>query len=104
MPLRPPAGFIRPGYDPLKNPDAPTAVEATAGDESASVSFTPPANVGGSAISEYYAVSNPDQITSSGASSPINVTGLTNDTPYTFQVWALNTYQLGACSNGNGGL
>jgi len=24
MPLRPPAGFIRPGYDPLKVPDAPT--------------------------------------------------------------------------------
>lgn len=26
MPLRPPAGFIRPGFDPLKNPDVPLSV------------------------------------------------------------------------------
>lgn len=98
MPLRPPAGFIRPGFDPLKNPNAPTAVAATGGDASASVSFTPPANVGGSAISAYYAVSNPGQVTVSGATSPINVTGLTNGTPYTFSVWALNTYGPGPFS------
>lgn len=92
MPLRPPAGFIRPDYDPLKVPDAPTGVSASGGDASASVSFTPPTNVGGSAISAYYAVSNPGQITASGASSPVTVAGLTNDTAYTFTVWALNTY------------
>lgn len=92
MPLRPPAGFIRPGYDPLKVPDAPTIGTATGGDASASVAFTAPSNVGGSAISAYYAVSNPGQITSSGASSPVTVTGLTNGTSYTFTVWALNTY------------
>lgn len=92
MPLRPPAGFIRPGYDPLKVPDAPTIGTATAGDAQASVTFTAPSNVGGSAISAYYAVSNPGQITSSGASSPVTVTGLTNGTSYTFTVWALNTY------------
>ena len=47
-----PAGFIRPGYDPLKVPDAPTGASATGGDASASggdasasVSFTPPSNV-----------------------------------------------------------
>lgn len=102
MPLRPPAGFIRPGYDPLENPDAPTGVVATGGDASASVAFTPPANVGGSAISEFYAVSNPDQITEEGASSPINVTGLTNGTPYTFTVWALNTYGPGPYSAASG--
>jgi hypothetical protein len=102
MPLRPPAGFIRPGFDPLKNPDAPTAVEATGGDASASVTFTPPGNVGGSAISAYYAVSNPDQITASAASSPISVTGLTNGTAYTFAVWALNTYGPGPFSAASG--
>lgn len=92
MSLRPPAGFIRPGYDPLKVPDAPTGATATGGDASASVAFTAPTNVGGSAVSAYYAVSNPDQITGTGASSPVSVTGLTNGTAYTFAVWALNTY------------
>lgn len=92
MPLRPPAGFIRPGYDPLKVPNAPTIGEATAGDTTASVSFTAPSDVGGSAISAYYAVSNPGQITASGGSSPVTVAGLTNGTAYTFAVWALNTY------------
>jgi hypothetical protein len=48
--------------------------------------------VGGSAISAYYAVSNPGQITVTGASSPITVTGLSNGTAYTFRVWALNTF------------
>lgn len=102
MPLRPPAGFIRPGFDPLKNPDAPTGAAASGGDASASVSFTPPTNVGGSPVSEYYAVSNPDQITGSAASSPVSVTGLTNGTPYTFTVWALNTYGPGPYSAASG--
>lgn len=102
MSRRNPAGFLRPGYDPLKVPNAPTGATATGGDESASVEFTPPANVGGSAISAYYAVSNPGQITGSAASSPISVTGLTNGTPYTFTVWALNTYGPGPYSAASG--
>lgn len=92
MPLRPPAGFIRPGYDPLEVPDAPTIGTATAGDATASVTFTAPSDTGGAAISEYYAVSNPDQVTATTASSPVSVTGLTNETAYTFRVWALNSY------------
>ena len=102
MSMRYPAGFIRPGFDPLKNPDAPTGVSASGGDELASVSFTPPSNVGGSAISAYYAVSNPGQITASAASSPVSVTGLTNGTSYTFAVWALNTYGPGPFSAASG--
>jgi len=102
MPLRPPAGFISANYDPLKNPDAPTGVSASAGDASASVSFTAPANVGGSAITAYYAVSNPGQITSSGASSPVTVTGLSNGTSYTFTVWALNSFGPGPFSAASG--
>jgi hypothetical protein len=102
MPLRPPAGFISANYDPLKNPDAPTGVSATGGDASASVSFTAPANVGGSAVTAYYAVSNPGQITSSGASSPVTVTGLSNGTSYTFQVWALNSFGPGPFSAASG--
>ena len=102
MSMRSPSGFIRPGFDPLKNPDAPTGVSASGGDESASVSFTPPSNVGGSAVSAYYAVSNPGGITASGASSPVSVTGLTNGTAYTFAVWALNTYGPGPFSQASG--
>ncbi len=102
MPLRPPAGFVSANYDPLKNPDAPTGVAASGGDTQATVSFSAPANPGGSAISAYYAVSNPDRVTVSGATSPITVTGLTNGTPYTFQVWALNSYGPGAFSAASG--
>ena len=98
MPLRPPAGFISAFYDPLNNPNAPTIGTATAGDASASVAFTPPANVGGSAISAYSAISTPEGIIGSAASSPISVTGLTNGTAYTFAVWATNTYGPSAFS------
>jgi len=101
MPLRPPAGFIRPGFDPLKNPNAPTAVSATGGNASASVAFTPPANAGGSAISQYQVVAYTGGTpagNTAGTASPINVTGLTNGTAYTFAVWALNTYGPGPFS------
>jgi hypothetical protein len=102
MSIRYPAGFIRIGYDPLKVPDAPTIGTATAGDTQASVAFTAPTNTGGSAVSAYYAVSNPGQITGTAASSPVTVTGLTNGTAYTFAVWALNTYGPSAYSAASG--
>jgi hypothetical protein len=102
MALRSPAGFISAFFDPLKNPDAPTSPAATAGDASAVVTFTAPANVGGSAITAYYAVSNPGQVTSAAATSPVTVTGLTNGTSYTFNVWALNSYGPGVWSAATG--
>ena len=102
MPLRPPAGFISAFYDPLNNPNAPTIGTATAGDATASVTFTAPTNVGGSAISLYGARSTPDNITATAASSPISVTGLTNDTAYTFAVWAINSYGPSAFSASSG--
>jgi hypothetical protein len=96
------AGFISATYQPLQVANAPTIGAATAGDTSADVAFTAPANVGGSAISAYYAVSDPDRVTVSGASSPITVTGLTNGTAYTFSVWALNTYGPSPFSGASG--
>lgn len=98
MPLRPPAGFISAFFDPLNNPNAPTIGTATAGDTTASVTFTPPTNVGGSAISGYGARSTPDNVTATAAASPISVTGLTNGTAYTFAVWAINSYGPSAFS------
>ena len=97
MAMRSPAGFISAFFDPLKNPDAPTSPAATAGDTLATVSFTAPANAGGSAITAYYAVSN-NGITGTAASSPVTVSGLTNGTSYTFNVWALNSYGPGVWS------
>ena len=71
-------------------PGAPTGVVATAGNASASVAFVAPTNNGGSVITGYTVTSNPGGITVSGGSSPINVTGLTNNTAYTFTVVATN--------------
>jgi hypothetical protein len=102
MSMRYPAGFISAFYNPLKNPDAPTIGTATGGDASASVTFTAPANVGGSAITGFTVVSSPTGITGTGASSPVTVSGLSNGTPYTFKVFATNSYgpsALSAASN-----
>ena len=99
MPMRPPAGFISAFYDPLNNPNAPTIGTASStGTTTASVAFTAPSNVGGSAISSYSALSTPGGVIASAASSPISVTGLTTGTPYTFAVWATNTYGPSAYS------
>jgi hypothetical protein len=75
---------------PSGPPDPPTIGTATAGNASASVSFTPPANNGGSAILSYLVTSAPGGITAGGSGSPINVTGLTNGVAYTFTVQAQN--------------
>ena len=71
-------------------PGAPTNVVATAGNASASVAFTAPASNGGSVITGYTVTSSPGGISATGPSSPINVIGLTNTTPYTFRVVATN--------------
>jgi hypothetical protein len=98
MSKRYPSGFVSAFYDPLNNPNAPTIGTATGGDASASVTFTAPSNVGGSAITSYGVQSTPDRIQASNTSSPISVTGLTNGTAYTFAVWALNSYGPSAFS------
>ncbi|MDX9749079.1 MAG: fibronectin type III domain-containing protein [Paludibacter sp.] len=72
-------------------PDAPTDVVATGGDAYASVSFSAPANDGGSAILDYTVTSSPGGLTATGTSSPLIVAGLTNGTSYTFTVTARNT-------------
>lgn len=85
-------GILGVGFNPLQAPNAPTIGTATKGNALASVTFTAPANVGGSAITSYAAQSNPGAIGATGSASPITVSGLTNDTAYTFQVTALNSY------------
>ncbi len=75
---------------PVTVPDAPTIGAAVAGDTTAEVSFTPPAEDGSTAITGYVVVSDPDSITGSGLSSPITVTDLVNGTDYSFTVYATN--------------
>jgi hypothetical protein len=82
----------------LQVPNAPTIGTATAGAGSASVTFTAPSNVGGSAITSYTVISSPGSIIGTGASSPITVSGLTNGTAYTFTVVATNAYGTGPAS------
>jgi uncharacterized protein YhjY with autotransporter beta-barrel domain len=79
-------------------PGAPTIGTATAGDASASVAFTAPANTGGAAITSYTVTSSPGGIIATGAASPINVTGLANGTAYTFTVTASNSAGTGSAS------
>jgi hypothetical protein len=92
-------GFIN--QDGLNAPDAPTSVSAAGGEAEATVSFTAPSNVGGSAVTGYVATSN-DGIGATGASSPITVSGLSNGTAYTFRVWALNAFGYSAPSGASG--
>lgn len=79
-------------------PDAPTIGTATAGNAQATVTFTPPANDGGSAITGYMVTSSPDGKTDVGTSSPITVIGLTNGIAYTFTVTATNANGTGPAS------
>ena len=69
---------------------APTIGTATKGNAQATVTFTAPANDGGSSITGYTVTSSPGGITATGTASPITVTGLTNGTAYTFTVIATN--------------
>jgi hypothetical protein len=75
---------------PKTVPGAPTNVTATAGNGKATVTFTPPADNGGSPITGYIVTSNPGNISATGTSTTITVTGLSNGTAYTFTVNAVN--------------
>ena len=92
------SAILTASYNGLQVPNAPTIGTATAGAGSASVTFTAPSNVGGSAITSYTVISSPGSITGTGASSPITVSGLTNGTAYTFTVVATNAYGSGPAS------
>ncbi len=83
----------------ISPPDAPNIGLATAGDGSASIAFSPPANNGGAAISQYTATCNPGSKTGPpGATSPITVAALTNGLTYTCSVTATNSAGTGPAS------
>jgi len=75
-------------------PGPPTGLTAAPGDGSAAVSFSPPADDGGSTITSYTVTCTSTggglPGTGSGTSSPIEVTGLTNGDSYTCTATATN--------------
>ena len=88
---------------PATVPDAPVGASASGSDNSATVSWTPPAD-NGSGI-WFYAVTAVDQTTPAnggqvayGTSSPVTVDGLTNGDTYTFEVTATNIMGTGPVS------
>ena len=76
----------------LTVPGAPSGVAAIAGNASAILAWTPPANNGGSTIVNYTITANPGALTLTVPANQTgtNFTGLTNGTTYTFTVHATN--------------
>ncbi len=93
-----PASSASTAVTPAAVPGAPTGVSATASDGVASVSFTAPVSDGGSAITGYTVTAYPGGATTSCSASPCTVTGLTDGTPYTFLVSAINAAGTGPSS------
>ena len=87
-------GFI--GHDGLDAPDAPTIGTPSAGSTQADIAFTAGA-AGTTATTEFVATTN-DGIGATGTSSPITITGLTNNTSYTARVYAKNSHGTSAAS------
>jgi len=78
---------------PMTAPSAPTGVTASAGNGSATVSWTAPSSNGGSAVTSYTVTASPGGLTCTvnAPATTCTVSGLTNGTAYTFSVVATST-------------
>jgi titin len=86
---------------PPSAPPAPTSLSASAGDQSASISFTQSSN-GGDAITNYkYSLDGGSTFTAfspADTTSPVVITGLTNGVSYNIQLKAVNSLGDGDAS------
>ena len=92
---------------PRTTPGAPTGLSATPGNGSASVTFTPPIDNGGSDITNYaYSINGASytELTPPDTESPITIPGLTNGTTYMIRLFAINEVGLGDNINKIGSL
>jgi uncharacterized protein (DUF427 family) len=89
-PPGPPGPTPTPG--PAVPPGAPTGVSGVAGDGQVSVSWASPVSPGSFAITSYQVAASPGGkgCVATAPTLTCDVTGLTNGTPYTFEVRALN--------------
>jgi len=84
------------GFSSAAIPNSPTIGTATAGEESATVTYT--AATLGATATTFTATSSPGSITGTG-SSPITISALTGGTSYTFTVTATNANGTSAASS-----
>ena len=75
---------------PVNPPSAPMSVIGTPGDHSAALTWTAPASPGSFPVTTYEVSSSPAASSCLTSTLSCTVTGLTNDTAYTFSVRALN--------------
>jgi hypothetical protein len=75
----------------VTTPNAPTGVQAVAGDGRLTVSWTAPTAVEGAAVTGYTAVATPGGATCAASTTTCAITGLANGTPYTVQVYATSS-------------
>ena len=75
---------------PVTVPDAPTNVVASAGDSTASIYWTAPANNGGTPITSYTVTSNVGGFSATTTKTSATITGLINGFEYAFTVIANN--------------
>lgn len=84
--------------EPKRVPDAPTITSAIYSNQGGTISFSAPANNGGSAITGYsYSLNGAASISIS--SSPIELSGLTNGTTYSITVKAINVVGSSSASS-----
>ncbi|HEY3925517.1 MAG TPA: fibronectin type III domain-containing protein [Acidothermaceae bacterium] len=83
---------------PVTVSSAPTIGVATAGNATATVSWTPPSDNGGSPVTDYVITPSVGAPVTVGNVLTYTISALTNGTPYTFQVAAINSAGTGAQS------
>lgn len=94
-----PSGAVN--VTPVGVPGVPTNVVATPGNTSISISFTAPTSTGGTPVLQYLATCTAAGVakSTSAATSPVVVTGLTNGTAYSCVLAALNGVGTGPLSS-----